>query len=171
MRWARIAVVAALANGCATGYQPAGATGGYSERQINARSWEISASGNGYTSPAAVREMSLRRASEIALWTGYPFFVVNAANSDASYSAWSTPVNCAGANCYGGTAALAQRPGASIVVTMLAEGERAPRGAVVYDAMLYLLQSGAKRYPDGTPVISAPVAGYPKPLPRQVASR
>jgi hypothetical protein len=61
---------------CATPYQPESFSGGFSEIPLASDTYQISVSGNGYTSKSAVREMSLLRAAELARENGFTHFVV-----------------------------------------------------------------------------------------------
>jgi hypothetical protein len=71
------AAIGILALGaCATGYQPEGFSGGFSEVPVAADAYQISVKGNGYTSSAKVNEMALLRAAELAKTNGYNHFVI-----------------------------------------------------------------------------------------------
>jgi hypothetical protein len=65
--------VAALIS-CSTAYQPDGFTGGFEELQLDENVYEITFSGNGYTSEKRVSDFVLLRAAEISLQEGYPYF-------------------------------------------------------------------------------------------------
>lgn len=60
----------------ATGYQPAGSDGGYSQLQLAPDMFRIAFQGNTYTSQEQVADMALLRAAELALAQGAPYFVV-----------------------------------------------------------------------------------------------
>ena len=60
----------------ATGYQPTGSDGGYSELQLAPDMYRIAFQGNTYTSQERVADMALLRAAELALAQGAPYFVV-----------------------------------------------------------------------------------------------
>ena len=72
-------VLGALAlGGCAsaTGYQSAGADGGYSELQLAHDMFRVAFQGNIYTSQERVADMALLRAADLALAHGARYFVV-----------------------------------------------------------------------------------------------
>lgn len=74
-----LAVAVLLAVGlfaCATPYGREGAMGGYSEFPLGDDTYEITASGNAYTSESRVRAMVQYRAAEFALERGFDHFVV-----------------------------------------------------------------------------------------------
>ena len=68
--------IAFLLGGCATPYQSKGYTGGFSETQLAADTYEIKFNGNGYSSEERTDDFAMLRASELALANWYPYFVV-----------------------------------------------------------------------------------------------
>lgn len=60
----------------ATGYQPVGADGGYSQLQLAPDTFRIAFQGNTYTSQERVADMALLHAAELALAQGATYFVV-----------------------------------------------------------------------------------------------
>lgn len=88
----RIACILGLlaASGCATGYQQAGFTGGFSEVPISATAYKISVSGNAFTRGSRVNEMALLRAAEIADENGYRFFQLLDMNEYTSISTYTS---------------------------------------------------------------------------------
>lgn len=71
------AVMLALAlAGCATAYQPEGATGGYTDKKLADDTYRVSFNGNGYTSRQAVEKYFLYRCAELTLKHGYAYFQV-----------------------------------------------------------------------------------------------
>ncbi|RCL87199.1 hypothetical protein [Hyphomonas sp.] len=88
-----IATIAALCalTACATGYQPEGMSGGFSEIPLAADAYQISVNGNGFTSSSRVTEMALLRGAELAKQNGYNYFVVRGVNEDSSVSSYTTP--------------------------------------------------------------------------------
>jgi hypothetical protein len=75
---------------CATPYQPYGITGGYKETPLAPDVVRISVEGNGYTSRDRVQDFALLRAAEIALQSGYPYFVVINERNDTSTGSFTT---------------------------------------------------------------------------------
>lgn len=117
-----ILVLLLAASGCATGYHPDGFSGGYSERQVNERAWEVYFRGNGWTSPGTAREYALRRAAELAIQTGHDGFVI--AGEGATSSLYVTETT------------IAEKPEARLTVTMVRKGEPAP--GLIHDARMIL---------------------------------
>lgn len=76
MKILAIAAVALLLAGCATTYERNGLMGGYDDIQLNATTFRVKASGNGYTSPGRVESIMLLRAAEIAEENGYRYFAI-----------------------------------------------------------------------------------------------
>jgi uncharacterized protein YceK len=70
------AVVLLALAGCATVYQPAGATGGFSETQRGDNIYLVRFEGNGYTKAAQVEDMVLLRAAELTIAKGFTFFAI-----------------------------------------------------------------------------------------------
>ena len=72
------AVLAAclVLGGCATPYQPRGATGGYVEQKIDDNTYLVGFFGNGNTSRDAVFKMWLYRCADLTSQLGYDYFVV-----------------------------------------------------------------------------------------------
>ena len=68
-------LTAALA-GCATTYQPTGATGGFKEMELKPDIWHVAFSGNGYTTVETVQTYWLYRCAELALEKGFDGFEV-----------------------------------------------------------------------------------------------
>ena len=62
--------------GCATTYQSDGATGGYSETQLDENVFVVHFSGNGFTKKARAADFALLRSSELTLEHGYKYFVI-----------------------------------------------------------------------------------------------
>ena len=76
---------------CATGYQPAGFAGGFSEIQLNSDTYQIKVRGNGYTSRDRAYRIALLRAAELTLNSGADRFVILSGGTSTNY-AGSTPV-------------------------------------------------------------------------------
>lgn len=75
---------------CATPYQPYGITGGYKETPLAPDVVRITVEGNGYTSRDRVQDFALLRAAEMALQSGYPYFVVINERNDTSTGSFTT---------------------------------------------------------------------------------
>ncbi len=99
-----ITFVAIFIQGCATTYQRAGLTGGYSETQLDENVFKVSFRGNGYTERERVSDFTLLRSAELTLENGYKYFVIIDANSYTSNSTYTTPTTShttGSANVYG----------------------------------------------------------------------
>jgi hypothetical protein len=68
--------VVCLLSGCATAYQPDGASGGYSERRLNDNVEQVSFRGNMFSTPETLQSYLLRRCAEVTVQNGYNYFVV-----------------------------------------------------------------------------------------------
>lgn len=168
MRWiSRVLVVFSL--GCATGYHPLGFGGGYEERQINDRSFEVWFHGNGYTRSSAAQEGAMRRSAELTVSREMAGFVISLDMGEANVSTIHQPVNCTpngmgGVTCTGGDVQIS-KPSAHMVIVLLTATEAKEaitRGAIVYDAGRLLGQGPRiQRTPPATPV--TPLAIVPKP--------
>jgi hypothetical protein len=84
-------ILSFLVCGCATTYQPHGATGGYSERRLSDNSFQIRFNGNGYTHRDVAKDYALLRSAEVTLLAGYKYFVIVDANDQSYVSAYKTP--------------------------------------------------------------------------------
>ncbi len=75
-----VLLLALTFGGCAlasaSGYQPSGPDGGYSELQLAPDMFRVAFQGNTYTSRERVADLALLRAAELALTNGAPYFVV-----------------------------------------------------------------------------------------------
>ena len=69
-------VVIVILSGCATAYQPRGATGGFSEMQLRHDVFQVSFDGNGFTSKSRAADFMMLRNAEITLENGYRYFVI-----------------------------------------------------------------------------------------------
>lgn len=63
-----------MISSCSTSYKKTGWGGGYSDMALNKDLFQVSFSGNGYTSGATVQKYFLRRCAEITLENGYDYF-------------------------------------------------------------------------------------------------
>ncbi|MCA3740695.1 hypothetical protein [Phenylobacterium sp.] len=64
---------------CATPYQEMGFTGGVSASQLGADTFQIVATGNGYTSAATIERYALRKAAEVTVSNGFDLFLITSA--------------------------------------------------------------------------------------------
>jgi len=67
-----------LLTGCATGYRSSGFFNntGYKSKKINATVYQVTYKGNGLTSSQKVYRFAMKRAAQLALQNGYPYFTV-----------------------------------------------------------------------------------------------
>jgi hypothetical protein len=88
---------ALLLAGCATetAYRPATGTGfarvGYSDHQIEPNRFEVTFSGNSYTSRDTVEKYLLYRAAELTVQQGGDYFIMVDRNTDHSSRSYTTP--------------------------------------------------------------------------------
>lgn len=127
---ATFAIVIAV-GGCATGYQPTGFSGGYSEVQLNADTYQIRVRGNGYTSTDRAQNIALLRASELTLAAGADRFVVLGGGTSSSYagstggSAYvvgNTLITDSGSPIY--------KPSSGLIIRIVRKGDPAYAGAL-----------------------------------------
>lgn len=71
-----------ILTGCATGYQPTGFGGGYTDLQLGADLFRVAFRGNGYTSAERAADFALLRAAEVALAQGATHFLVLSQGKD-----------------------------------------------------------------------------------------
>lgn len=76
-----VAAVLGLA-GCATGYQPRGYVGGYTDVRTREDTFIISFRSNIFTRQDVVEQYTMLRASELCLGAGYPYFDVLGAQGE-----------------------------------------------------------------------------------------
>jgi len=88
---ASLCIVGLLA-GCATGYQPNGLTGGFSETQLDTNVFRVSFKGNAYTSRDKVEDFVLLRSADLTLSHGFTHFAIVDGKSyeDKSYMTMPT---------------------------------------------------------------------------------
>ena len=87
-----VLLIAAMAlAGCATTYQPQGATGGFSEAQLDENVFQVTFKGNGYTDRDRANDFALLRSAEIALEKGYKYFIIVDAQQYSKNSSFTTP--------------------------------------------------------------------------------
>lgn len=86
-----VGLACALVVGCATGYQPNGWSGGFSEIPLASDAYQISVNGNGYTRADRVNEMALLRGAELTRDNGFNYFVVLNLSEYTRESSTTTP--------------------------------------------------------------------------------
>ena len=131
---AAVGLAIALA-GCATGYHPQGFSGGYSELQLNADTFKIIVSGNGYTSKERAQNIAVLRACELTLEHGGERFVLLAGNVSHQYAGTTdlTATRIGNTLIFGGGDAIF-KPGGEIVIRIVRLGDPAYPSA--FDAKL-----------------------------------
>lgn len=72
-----------ILTGCATGYQPVGFGGGYTDLQLGTDLFRVAFRGNGYTSAERAADFALLRAAEVTLAQGATHFLVLSHGKDA----------------------------------------------------------------------------------------
>ncbi len=93
MPLSRLVFVALLAlAGCATGYRPENANGGYSETQIDRNVFRVTFKGNIRVDQAQTNEMALLRSAEVTLANGFAWFVTSGNASTGSAVSLATNV-------------------------------------------------------------------------------
>lgn len=68
--------------GCATGYGPAGWTGGYKDNKIGRNSYSILFAGNAYITAEKAADFCLMRCAELSLENGYEYFIVTSEKAE-----------------------------------------------------------------------------------------
>lgn len=104
MKLHTLLMAAITLGGCATAYQPQGATGGFSEAQLDENVFQVNFKGNGYTDHDRANDFALLRSAEIALEKGYKYFIIVDAQQYSQDSAYTTPTTVTtniNANNYG----------------------------------------------------------------------
>lgn len=118
---------------CATPYQPAGFTGGYSDFKIGPGKYMVTVNGNGYTSAATVRSYAYRRAREICLSHGYSEFEQLSDQESVDVSRTPDNYNCTAdtrrygytnttnVNCSNSGGVAVYKPGVSVVFSCVGD--------------------------------------------------
>ncbi len=105
MRIIYLLSLALILSACATAYQREGATGGYTETQLDTNVFQVTFRGNGYTARQRAADFALLRSAELTLENGYNYFVIIDANQYSKSSSYTTPTTTYGsATAYGNTA-------------------------------------------------------------------
>src|SRR6266436_9966420 len=76
---------------CATSYQRMGATGGYADVQLDATTFRVEFSGNGFTARSRVEAFVLYRCAELTLEHGFSHFAVLNGGTSAENSTVNLP--------------------------------------------------------------------------------
>ncbi len=135
MKKITVAIFSMLAiSGCATSYQSAGFSGGFSDTQLGPNLWKVSFVGNGYTHSTRAEDFAMLRSAELTLTHGFKYFAYVDSRTDTDFAAMSG---------YKGRITTVSRPSSVNTVMMFKEN---PGGtAVVYDAQ-FVCQSVGARY-------------------------
>jgi hypothetical protein len=108
-------LAACLLSGCATGYHESGIRGGYSETQLANDMFEVSFSGNGYTSDERASDLALLRCAEIATQHGCDYFIIvslqngDGHNADATSQSTTDTATAVGSEQYGSATTIGGR--------------------------------------------------------------
>ena len=129
-----IATLVVVLSGCATTFQPKGATGGYSYTALAPNVYEIYFHGNGYTSEERAKDFALLEAADITLSNGFEYFQIAAGNTRTKTQAVYLPqystttasaygsdgyaYGTAHTTTYGGFPMVFHKPVVDITVTM-----------------------------------------------------
>jgi hypothetical protein len=89
--WIVVAVIGAVASGCATTYQSSSFTGGFKETQLAPDVFRVSFSGNAFTSPERVQDFALLRAAELTLANNARYFAVMSSADQSRTSTYVSP--------------------------------------------------------------------------------
>lgn len=125
--------------GCATSYQKAGTTGGYSDIKLGKDLYQVSFRGNGYTGSGRVQSFFLRRCAELTIEQGYKYFAFVKEEAEITQESLGTTYNgdisqnYGGSYSYSGTAntTVVNRHKRTGVIKMFNEGSQP---SVAYDA-------------------------------------
>lgn len=79
--------------GCVTQYQKQGATGGYTETQLDENIWKVTFKGNGFTQPERASDFALLRSAELAKENGYSYFIIIDSIERTKNSTHTTPTS------------------------------------------------------------------------------
>jgi hypothetical protein len=97
-----IVFFASLVQGCSTSYQPKSFSGGFSETQLDENVFNVTFSGNGFTSREQASDFTLLRSAELTLKNGYKYFVIVTADKKTSVGTYTSPTTYnTTANAYG----------------------------------------------------------------------
>jgi len=141
-----IALSIVLLTACSTTYHRSGATGGYTETQLQLNIFTINFDGNGYTHAEQAADFALLRAADLTERNGFTYFIVNNEKSSTSYSAYTSPQQSTttGMNTYssGGATYIISSPSSKLTIMCL---DKKPDYVVSYEAK-FLKASLVKKY-------------------------
>lgn len=153
-----VLVVVSVLAGCATAYQPAGLSGGFTETQIDKNVWRVSFQGNGYTRSERAEELAILRSAEISLANGFTHFAFADSKINTETSSYTAPTTSyttgsasvygnniygsARTNTYGGWTTFISTPTANNTVVMF-NGKPTANG-MIYDAAFICTSLGKK---------------------------
>lgn len=86
-----LVVAISLLVGCSTPYQDRGFSGGYSETQLDENIFIVSFGGNKFTEMERATDFTLLRSAELAIKSGFNYFVVVGSNKYTTESSYTTP--------------------------------------------------------------------------------
>ncbi len=117
--------------GCATAYQPAGFTGGYTESRLGPDAFTVWFQGNRYTAASRVSDFTMLRAAELTLESGYRYFVLLGETDRTSrHRSLNTTYN--GSTGFNTTENVSIKPGQEVRVQCLTDKPKG--GTYAYDA-------------------------------------
>ena len=123
-----------------------GFSGGYSESQIDKNVFKVSFKGNGYTSMEKATDLTLLRSAELAIKSGYKYFVIIDKKSYTSNSIYTTPSTV---NYYNSMTTVnhgqtynISKPNTSNTIVCF---EEKPKGVFSYNAN-YIFESITEKY-------------------------
>ena len=129
-----IILAAAFLSSCATPYDTKKSfwTGnmGFSETQLGTNIWQIDFTENNYTNRDTTKKFSLKKAAQIALREGYPFFVIvdGETNRDVTGSSYGGGYN----GLYGGSSYANSNTATTMTVELLRK--KVSSKGLVYEA-------------------------------------
>jgi hypothetical protein len=110
-------LVPLLLAGCATSYQPEGATGGFADVMTGPDTAIVTFSGNGYTSAQRVLAMITLRCAELTVQHGYRYFAVTGLRDLGARSSFATP-GYSTTNVYGNVSSYGGFTGSAYTTTL-----------------------------------------------------
>lgn len=163
--------------GCSTPYQQKDFFGGFSETQLDTNVWRIRFNGNAFTSQDRVRDLSLMRACELALSTGYSYVAVisdkdqvEKSEAQIGSTSYSGTATCAGGTC---SAIVNSYPPSKIPFTkygseqLVAFFRDRPENLFVIDARMSYRSLSSKYGIPARSFRTAPKASYTEAITRQ----
>lgn len=111
---------------------------GFSETQLGPNVWQIDFTGNSMTNRDTTKKYTLRKAAQIALREGFPYFRV--ANNETARDVTGSSYGGGYGGLFGGTSSLYSNTATTTVVELLKK--KTSSGGIIYDAK-FLSQSVA----------------------------